>query len=197
VADLLQELVVPSRAAWRRWLTKHHADPGVWVALAKKGVTTPTSLTYDEALLEALCFGWIDGQIRRGDERVYYQRFTPRRPRSRWSLRNTQLVDQLTEQGLMHPAGLAAAERAKADGSWESAYAGQRTMQLPDDLAEALRTHPKAQAQFDVLTAQNRYALLYRLSSVTGAAARRRRIEQYVSMLAEGRTLHPQRRTVD
>jgi uncharacterized protein YdeI (YjbR/CyaY-like superfamily) len=111
------ELIVPDAAAWRAWLTDHHDDPdGVWVVLAKKGAAAPTSLTYDDALEEALCHGWIDGQARRRDETAYRQRFTRRRPRSSWSRRNVGIVERLLAEGRMHPAGVAEVERAKADG---------------------------------------------------------------------------------
>jgi len=122
----LPELIVRDAAAWRAWLAEHHADPtGVWLVLAKKGTENPTSLTYDQALEDALCHGWIDGQARRRDEATYRQRFTPRRKRSAWSKRNTGIAERLHAEGRMHPAGQAEVERAKADGRWGAAYAGQ------------------------------------------------------------------------
>ncbi|HKP16966.1 MAG TPA: hypothetical protein VJT84_00715 [Gaiellaceae bacterium] len=114
----LPELTVPDAAAWRAWLADHHTDPGVWLVLAKKGTTTPTSLTFDQALDEALCHGWIDGQNRGRDQATYWQRFTPRRPKSTWSKRNIELVERLIAEGRMHPAGAAAIASAKADGRW-------------------------------------------------------------------------------
>ncbi len=111
------ELLVVDALAWRAWLGEHHEEStGVWLSLAKKGITEPTSLTYDQALEEALCHGWIDGQVRRLDERLFRQRFTPRRARSSWSKRNVGIVERLTSEGRMQPAGMAAVERAKADG---------------------------------------------------------------------------------
>ena len=113
----LPELTVPDTAAWRAWLADHHDDSaGVWLVVAKKGTVAPTSLTYDQALDEALCFGWIDGQARRRDEGTYFQRFTPRRPRSSWSKRNVGIVEGLLADGRMQPAGLAEFEQAKAEG---------------------------------------------------------------------------------
>jgi uncharacterized protein YdeI (YjbR/CyaY-like superfamily) len=195
VAVELVELVVVDARAWRAWLGRHHADsPGVWLVLAKKGNTEPTSLTYEQALDHALCHGWIDGQIARRDERTFKQRFTPRRPRSAWSERNVAHVQRLTQQGLMHPAGVAAVERAKADGRWQDAYAGQASIDMPADLASALSDSPKAAANFELLTSQNRYAILYRVTTAKRTETRARRIEQYVAMLARGETLHPQRR---
>ena len=122
--------------------------------LAKKGTTSPTSLTYDQALEEAICFGWIDGQVRRRDERTYLQRFTPRRARSRWSRRNTTLAERLISEGRMHASGIAEVERAKGDGRWEAAYAGPATARVPDDFAAALAAEPKANAMFEGLTSQ-------------------------------------------
>src|SRR5438132_7087277 len=145
-------LTVADAAGWRAWLGEHHDEcDAVWVALAKKGITEPTSLTYDQALEEALCHGWIDGQVRGGDARTYRQRFTPRRARSPWSARNVGLVERLIAGGRMHPAGLAAIERAKADGRWAAAYAGPATVEVPPDLSAALRANPDARALFDTL----------------------------------------------
>src|SRR5436305_10657918 len=130
------ELVVPDARSWREWLGRNHADwAGVMLVLAKKGTTSPTSLTYDQALEEAICYGWIDAQVRRRDERTYFQRFTPRRPRSRWSKRNTTLAERLISEGRMQASGIAEVEHAKADGRWETAYAGPATARVPDDLA--------------------------------------------------------------
>src|SRR5258705_6993694 len=155
---------VTAAAGWRVWLRKLHQEPGgVWLVLAKKGTTEPTSLTYDEALEEALCHGWIDGQAGRRDERTYRQRFTPRRPRSSWSRRNVGIFERLLADGRVRPAGVAAAEVAKADGRWESAYDGPKSIEVPSDLAVALAAEPRAQAMFEILTSQNRYAVLYRI----------------------------------
>jgi len=191
----LTELTVSDAAAWRQWLAENHEQTtGVWLVLAKKGTTEPTSLSYDEALDEALCHGWIDGQLKRRDERTYKQRFTPRRTRSKWSKRNVGIVTRLLSDGRMHPAGLAAVDEAKADGRWETAYSGQASIEVPDDLTAALDADPRARAMFEILTSQNRYALLYRIDAAKRPATRARRIAQYVEMLARGETPHPQRR---
>ncbi len=190
----LPELLVPDAAAWRRWLDNNHAGSGgAWLVLAKKGVTRPSSLTYDQALEEAACFGWIDGQIGRRDESTYRQRFTPRRPRSAWSVNNVALAGRLITEGRMRPAGLAAVDRAKADGSWEAAYAGSASIEVPPDLAEALARVPAAQAAFERLNRRNRYAVLYRISKPTKPAVRAGRVEGFVSMLARGETIYPQK----
>jgi uncharacterized protein YdeI (YjbR/CyaY-like superfamily) len=194
MADDLEVLIVSDAAAWREWLTENHAMPtGVWLVLAKKGTTSPTTLDYDGALEQALCFGWIDGQVKRRDEATFQQRFTPRRARSKWSRNNVENIARLEREGLMHPAGQAAVDAAKADGRWEAAYAGPGTIEVPADLTEALAASPDAAAMFDVLTSQNRYAILFRLSGIKRAETRARRIEQYVEMLARGETIHPQR----
>ena len=197
MANPLSELLVADAAAWRTWLSEHHGDDvGVELVLAKKGTTEPTSLTYEQALDEALCHGWIDGQLRRRDERTFRQRFTPRRARSQWSERNVGHVERLLGEGRMQPAGLAAVQRAKADGRWEAAYPGQKAIEIPDDLARALAAEPRARANFELLSSQNRYAVLYRIHSAKRSDTRTRRIDQYVAMLARGETLHPQKRAL-
>jgi uncharacterized protein YdeI (YjbR/CyaY-like superfamily) len=196
MADV-SELIVADAAAWRRWLGKHHTtSAGVWLVLAKKGVTGPTSLTYSQALEEALCHGWIDGQTGLRDDATYRHRFTPRRPRSRWSARNVGIVSALRAEGRMLPAGEAEVERAQRDGRWEVAYSGSAAIEVPADLAAALSAHPKAQAMFDILTSHNRYAILFRVGSTKRAETRARRVEEYVAMLERGETLHPQKRTL-
>lgn len=198
MADEPLELIVAEATAWREWLDEHHkTSAGVWLVLAKKGTSQPTSLTYDQALDEALCYGWIDGQARRRDEATYRQRYTPRRARSLWSKRNVGIVTRLVTEGRMHPAGMAEVERAKADGRWEAAYAGQAATEMPDDLAAALAAEPRAQAMYDILTSQNRYAILHRIESAKRPDTRARRIEQFVAMLARGETVYPQRRSLD
>jgi uncharacterized protein YdeI (YjbR/CyaY-like superfamily) len=190
----LPELLLVDVQAWRAWLEANHDGcPGVWLRLAKKGTAEPTSLRYDEALAEALCHGWIDGQVRRFDERTYVQRFTPRRPRSAWSQNNVANVRRLIAEGRMRAAGLAAFERAREDGRLADAYAGQASIEVPADLAAALEAQPRARAMFDTLTSQNRYAVLLRIGQAKRADTRARRIERFVAMLARGETIHPQR----
>jgi uncharacterized protein YdeI (YjbR/CyaY-like superfamily) len=197
VSTDLPELIVQDAAAWRDWLAENHAKPaGVWLVLSKKGTTRPTALKYAEALDEALCHGWIDGQVAPRDDITYRQRFTPRRARSNWSARNVGIVSRLRAEGRMHPAGEAEVERAQRDGRWDVAYSGQASSEVPSDLAAALAAQPDAQAMFEILTSQNRYAILYRLGSVKQQATRERRIEQFVAMLARGETIHPQKRTL-
>jgi uncharacterized protein YdeI (YjbR/CyaY-like superfamily) len=189
------ELTVPDAAAWREWLHRHHDDlAGVWLVLAKKGTTEPTRLSYDEALEEALCHGWIDGKAQRRDDFTFRQRFTPRRRRSAWSRRNVGIVERLTREGRMHPAGLAEVERAQKDGRWQAAYAGPATIDVPPELAAALRQNAAAMSMFESLNAQNRYAVLYRIGTAKRDETRARRVKEFVEMLARGETLYPQRR---
>lgn len=192
------ELTVPDAVAWRKWLAENHTDQaGVWLVLAKKGWTLPTTLNYDQALDEALCHGWVDGQVQRRDEATFKQRFTPRRARSRWSKRNIEHIARLEAEGRMHPAGRAEIQRAQADGRWAAAYAGPATIEVPDDLAAALAGSPRAAAMFEILTSQNRYAVLLRIHDAKRPETRARRIAQFVEMLARGETVYPQQRTLD
>jgi len=193
-ADDLLELTVADAAAWRTWLHHHEDSTGVWLVLAKKGTTEPTRLTYQPALEEALCFGWIDGQRGRRDETTFRQRFTPRRPRSPWSKRNVGIADQLIREDRMRPVGIVEVERAKADGRWEAAYQGQARIEVPADLAAALSAQPGAQAMFEILSSQNRYAILFRIHGAKRTDTRARCIAQFVDMLARGETVHPQKR---
>ena len=182
----LEELLVPDAAAWRAWLQEHHAShPGVNLVLHKKGGTT-TELTYAQAVDEALCFGWIDGQRSRRDEHSHLNRFTPRAARSKWSARNVANIDRLAGLGLMAPAGLAAVHAAKTDGRWEAAYEGQATATLPEDFLAALVGHPLAQEKLEMLGAAERYAIYYRLHTVKGAETRRKKIAGYIAKLDAG-----------
>jgi uncharacterized protein YdeI (YjbR/CyaY-like superfamily) len=193
MAGELPVLTVADARAWLHWLSEPAAEAdGVWLVLAKKGTTDPTSLTYEEALEEAICHGWVDGQLAKGDERTFRRRFSPRRPGSTWSRQNTEIAARLIEEGRMQPAGLAAVCRAKTDGSWDRAYAGQATMEVPTDFAAALANDPAASAMFERLSGANRYAILYRLTTAKRAQTRQRRIDQFVAMLARGETIHPQ-----
>jgi len=191
------EVIMADAHAWHTWLSEHHqANDGIWLVLAKKNVTTPTSLTYDQALDEALCHGWIDGQRKGRDDRTFVQRFTPRRARSLWSKRNVGIIARLESEGRMVAAGREQVERAKADGRWDKAYGGSSELEVPVDLTEALAAVPRAQAMFDILTSSNRFAVVYRVTSPKRADTRARRIAQIVEQLARGETIYPQKRTL-
>lgn len=186
-------LILRDAAAWRSWLdVNEDSSDAVWVMLAKKGVTDPTSLTYAQALDEALCSGWIDGQVKSIDSTTYRQRFSPRRAKSLWSARNVEHIARLTEEGRMRSRGLAEVESAKADGRWSAAYKGPATIEVPADLREALDASPAAATLFPSLTSQNRYAILHRVTTATTPATRARRIAKFVSMLEQGKTPYPQ-----
>jgi len=179
-----------SASAWQEWLAQNAAgSAGVWLRTAKKGAPDPT-ISYQEALDEALCFGWIDGQKRALDEHYWLQRFTPRKPGSRWSQLNTQKAAALMASGRMRDAGLREVELARADGRWDAAYAGQRDAAVPADLRTALDANPAASEFFETISRISRYAILYRIHSVKRPETRARKIEQYVQMLAEHKTLH-------
>jgi uncharacterized protein YdeI (YjbR/CyaY-like superfamily) len=189
----LPELLVVDAPEWRRWLSAHHGgSTGVWLVLAKKGTTHPTSLSYDEALDEAICFGWIDGQLGRRDTETFRRRFTPRKARSPWSQRNASIAERLIAAGRMHQSGVDELRQAKEDGRWEAAYAGQASSEVPGDLLAALSANPRAKAMFEVLTKANRYAILYRIGNAKRDETRSRRIDQFVEMLARGETIHAQ-----
>lgn len=178
---------------WARWLAANHASSkGVWLALAKKGAAH-TTVTYAEALDEALAWGWIDGQKRPQDESVWLQRFTPRKARSPWSKINRDKVAVLTKAGRMQAPGIAEVERARKDGRWEAAYDSAKTSTVPEDLAAALAANPKAQSFFATVDAANRYAVLHRVQTAKKAETRAKRIADFVAMLARGETLHPKR----
>lgn len=178
------------RAEWRAWLEQHHAtSSGVWVAVGKKGGTR-TTLTYEELVQEALCFGWIDGVVNRLDADRFKQRLTPRRPGGTWSRSNKERVARLIEQGLMTPAGLAAVEAAQANGSWKL-LDDVDDLVVPDDLAAALETVPAAASFFAGLSPSPKKLILYWIGSAKRPQTRARRIEQTLQAAAEGRTPGP------
>lgn len=175
---------------FRAWLVENHASsPGIWAALAKKG-TEARTVGYDEALQVALAWGWIDGQARPLDDDHYLRRFTPRRPRSPWSLRNRRFAEALITAGEMMPSGLAEVERARADGRWEKAYDGQRTAEAHPDFIAALDRSPTAAEFYTTLSSQNRYAIYYRIQDAKRDDTRARRIEKFVAMLERGEQPH-------
>lgn len=174
-------LVVADAAAWRAWLDAHEdRSDGVRLVLAKKGTTEPTRLSYAQALEEALCSGWIDGRRNAIDAATFQQHFTPRRKRSIWSKRNVALVAGLIEAGRMRPRGQAEIDRARADGRWERAYAGQAEAEVPDDLARALATSPVATERFAALSRADRYTAIHPLITAPSAATRANRIAKLI-----------------
>jgi uncharacterized protein YdeI (YjbR/CyaY-like superfamily) len=176
---------------WDAWLADHHGDhpDGVWVKIARKRSGMQT-VQYPEVLDVAIAYGWIDGQRKPCDERYFFQRFLPRRPRSKWSQVNREKAERMIESGTIKPPGLAEVERARADGRWDAAYPPASRATVPDDLQAALEARPKAAAFFATLSSQNRYAILFRLHDAKRPETRARRLAQFVEMLERGETIH-------
>ena len=182
------ELHVESVADWEAWLSSDPDPIGVRLRLRKKATTKP-GITYAEALDVALCFGWIDGQTQSVDADYYLHTFTPRRPRSMWSKVNIGHVARLIEEGRMRPEGQREIDRAKADGRWDNAYR-QRDGDLPVELQEALSADPVIAEAFASQSAQNRFAMAFRVANLKRPASRAARVAEYVEMLNRGETLH-------
>jgi uncharacterized protein YdeI (YjbR/CyaY-like superfamily) len=175
--DSVAQIHFASPAAWEKWLDENHGrSDGVWIKMAKKD-SGIESVRYPEVLETALCFGWIDGRRQALDGQFFLQRFTPRRARSRWSRINRDKAERLMADGRMRPAGLAEVERARADGRWDAAYEGQKSITVPDDLQRELDARPNAEAFFAQLSSQNRYAILYRLHDAKKPETRARRLD--------------------
>lgn len=184
-------LVFESQAALAQWLAAHHATcDGVWLRHAKKGAPAPT-VSYQEALEVALCFGWIDGLKKSEGAHYFRQRWTPRRARSIWSKINRDKALAYIAEGKMQPSGLAEVERARKDGRWDAAYDGGSQASVAPDLQAAFEDHPGAAEFFATLNAQNRYAVLFRIQTAKKPETRARRIAQFAAMLAKHETLYP------
>jgi uncharacterized protein YdeI (YjbR/CyaY-like superfamily) len=177
-------LIVADVAAWRAWLNVNEAsNDGVWLVLAKKGTTEPTSLTYAQALDEALCSGWIDGQVKARDAATYVQRYTPRRARSVWSARNVGHITRLAEEGRMRERGRDEVRKAREDGRWDRAYAGPATAEVPDALARALAASPAARERFEGLSRSERYAILHPLLTAASEKTLKARVARAIAAL--------------
>jgi len=176
--------------AFAAWLAQAPADsPGLWLKLAKDG-SGRASLSKAEAIDAALCHGWIDGQLNPYDDDWWLIRFTPRKPRSKWSQKNRERAEQLIAAGRMTAAGQAAIDAAREDGRWDAAYASASKAEIPADLQQALDANPVAAAFFATLTGANRYAVLYRIGVVKRPETRARKIAEFVAMLERHETLH-------
>lgn len=183
-------LPFPTPVAMAGWLEKHHAtSPGIWIRFFKKDSGTP-SVTRVEAIDVALCYGWIDSQLKSHDEQSWLHKFTPRKSRSMWSKRNIERVGILIKEKRMQPAGLKEVKAAKADGRWERAYDKPSDMKVPKDFLRALKQHKKAFAFFQSLTKANTYAIAWRLQTAKKPETRARRMEQLLGMMKEGKKLH-------
>jgi uncharacterized protein YdeI (YjbR/CyaY-like superfamily) len=189
--DKIREFATPQD--FHDWLSKHHdtADE-VWVKIHKKGSGLP-SIDWKQAVEVVLCWGWIDGIRKSLDDRSFVQRFTRRSRKSIWSQINKDTLARLVAEGRMTEHGLREVEAAKADGRWERAYASGKDLAIPADLRAAIDANPDAARMFETLSAQNRFALAFRMHNTKTEAGRRKKIAAFVEMLARGETIHPQR----
>jgi uncharacterized protein YdeI (YjbR/CyaY-like superfamily) len=184
----------PSAKEWRRWLAKNHADPtGVWLRFFKKG-SGVASLTHAQALDDALCYGWIDGPVKKHDEESWLHKFLPRRPKSLWSKRNREIVERLAETGRMMAAGWKEVAEAKADGRWDKAYDPPSKMTMPEDFLKELSRNQKALRFFGTLNKANTYAIAWRLQTAKKPETRGKRMKAIIGMLASGKPLHESKR---
>lgn len=179
-------LAFTTSADWRAWLADNHkTSAGLWLRIYKKASGVAT-VSYTEALDEALCYGWIDSQKKSYDELSFIQKFTPRRARSMWSARNIEHIARLTETGLMTPAGLDEVERARLDGRWDAAYDSSKSMVIPEDFVRAVRRNKKASEYFDTLNKTSLYAIGFRLQTAKKPETRARRAAVLIQMLENG-----------
>jgi uncharacterized protein YdeI (YjbR/CyaY-like superfamily) len=186
----LQVVSFPSSKEWRKWIAANHdTSHGVWLRFFKKDSGEKT-VTYAEALEEALCYGWIDGQANKYDATSYIQKFTPRRPKSIWSKRNTEIAERLLQEGKMKKAGVQQVELAKADGRWQQAYDSPKNMKVPEDFLQQLSKNKKAQAFFDGLNKANLYAIAWRLQTAKKPETREKRLTEILEMMREGKKIH-------
>lgn len=180
-----------TKKQWTAWLAKQHdKSTGVWLKLAKKD-SGIASVTYDQALESALCYGWIDGQKKGFDNQYWLQKFTPRGPKSIWSKINTEKAERLIASGEMKPAGLKAIEAAKQDGRWDAAYASQKNISIPEDFQTALDHNKKAKTFFDTLKSAERYSFLFRIQTAKKPETRAKRIQHFVQLLERNEKLEP------
>lgn len=187
----MQILRFESSLDFRRWLEKNHAvSDGLWLRFFKKS-SGEKSVIYAEALDEALCFGWIDGQIKSYDKLSWLQKFTPRRPKSQWSERNTLHVDRLIKAGSMAAAGLQAVEAAKADGRWQAAYSSPRNASPPEDFLKKLARNKSAKAFFESLNKANVFSIVYRLQTARKPETREKRMKTILAMMRQDKKFHP------
>lgn len=186
----LPVLLFSSQEDWRTWLGDNHDQAmGIWLKHAKKS-SGKESVTYQEALEEALCYGWIDSQKQAYDSDYYLQKFTPRGPKSIWSKINVTKVELLIKMDKMQPSGLAAIDAAKQDGRWDAAYDSPSTSRVPEDFQTALENNPKAKQFFETLNKTNVYAFCWRVQTAKNPETRTARIEKLIAMLNRGEKIH-------
>lgn len=187
----LPQLLFEDQLAFEKWLALHHStSPGIRMQIAKKGARI-TSVSYDQALESALCYGWIDSQKEKADEQSYIQRFTPRGVRSIWSKVNKDKAELLIANGKMKPFGLKAIEAAKKNGQWENAYEPQSNATIPEDFALELEKSSEAKAFYDTLDRQNKYAITFRIHTAKKQETRVKRIKEFILMLENGEKIYP------
>lgn len=190
VKEPLPIMLFETQQAWAEWLAEHHeTHRGLMLRIAKKK-SKLRSITYAEALEAALCYGWIDSRKESFDEDSFLQCFTPRGPRSIWSLINREKAEALMASGRMMPKGLAAVEAAKQNGFWDNAYSSQNSVTTPEDFQAALDENPLAKAFFEGLSSANRYAFLFRIHTARNSETRKKNIARFITMLEKGETFH-------
>lgn len=189
--NVLPTMLFERQRDWLMWLTdNHNTSSGIWLQLAKKGAAVQ-SMSYDEAVEVALCFGWIDGQKRAHSDLYWLQKVTPRSAKSVWSKINKEKALALIRSGKMNPAGLKEIERAKLEGRWDAAYDSASKSSVPGDFQSALDGNARAKKFFEILDSRNRYAVLFRIQTAKNAESRAKKIAQFVQMLANKEKIHP------
>lgn len=189
--NVLPTMLFERQRDWLMWLTdNHNTSSGIWLQLAKKGAAVQ-SMSYDEAVEVALCFGWIDGQKRAHSDLYWLQKVTPRSAKSMWSKINKEKALALIRSGKMNPAGLKEIERAKLEGRWDAAYDSASKSSVPGDFQSALDGNARAKKFFEILDSRNRYAVLFRIQTAKNAESRAKKIAQFVQMLANKEKIHP------
>lgn len=188
--NAMQVVSFASSKEWRKWIAANHSkSKGVWLRFFKKDSGEET-VTYTEALEEALCYGWIDGQLKTYDAKSYIQKFTPRRPKSIWSKRNVEKAERLIQGGKMKEAGMQQVELAKADGRWQQVYDSPKHMDIPEDFLQQLSKNKKAKIFFEGLSKANLYAIAWRLQTAKKPETREKRLKELLVMMSEGKKLH-------
>ena len=187
--DGLPVILFETEEEWSNWLEENISEAGVWMRIAKKN-SGVTSISYQQAVDVGLCYGWIDGQKQKYDDKTFAQRFTPRKPKSNWSKINKNKVLQFIKEGKMKPSGLATVEQAKKTGAWDKAYESQSTIKVPADFNKALNENPAAMEFFKTLKSVNRFAILYRIHAAKTEELRSAKIKMFVTMLANGEKIY-------
>jgi uncharacterized protein YdeI (YjbR/CyaY-like superfamily) len=185
----LKQLYVADRDKWRKWLSQHHAkEIGIWLIFYKKGTSKP-SLDYDDAVEEALCFGWIDSIIKKIDDQKYARKFTPRKDKSIWSQLNKKRANKMIKQGRMTDAGLAKIKIAKKNGSWNREARPQISFEIPPEFAKALARNKKAKKNFDDLAPSYRKFYIGWIATAKRPETKERRIAESIELLEQGKKL--------